>query len=55
MIARDARTDVVPMAPPDGDRSARQRRSANLRTALILLSIAAVFFVGIIVKRMMMG
>jgi hypothetical protein len=28
-------------------------KSANLRTALVLLSIVAMFFVGVIVNRMM--
>jgi len=36
-----------PMPGPD--------RRNNLRTALILLSVAAVFFAGIIVNRMMFG
>ncbi|HPU54279.1 MAG TPA: cytochrome oxidase small assembly protein [Burkholderiaceae bacterium] len=30
-------------------------RNRNLRTALILLSIAAVFFAGVIVNRMLFG
>jgi hypothetical protein len=30
-------------------------RSRNVRTALILLSIAVVFFVGVIVNRMLTG
>ncbi|MFA7664986.1 MAG: cytochrome oxidase small assembly protein [Burkholderiaceae bacterium] len=30
-------------------------RNRNLRTALILLSIAAVFFVGVIANRMIFG
>ena len=30
-------------------------RGGNLRTALILLSIAAVFFVGVIVNRWLFG
>jgi len=30
-------------------------RSRNVRTALILLSIAVVFFVGVIVNRMLIG
>ncbi|MFZ4760521.1 MAG: cytochrome oxidase small assembly protein [Burkholderiaceae bacterium] len=32
-----------------------RRRPANVRTALVLLSIAAVFFAGIIAKRVFMG
>ena len=36
-----------------GDGDAARRR--NLRTALILLSIAAVFFAGIIVNRWLFG
>jgi len=39
------------MASTDG-RDGGRRRSANLRTALVLLSIAAVFFAGVIVNRM---
>jgi hypothetical protein len=31
--------------------STPRRQPANLRTALVLLSIAAVFFAGVIVKR----
>jgi hypothetical protein len=38
------------MAPTD-DRDDARRRSGNLRTALVLLSIAAVFFAGVIAKR----
>jgi hypothetical protein len=38
---------TVPSAPP--------RRATNVRTALVLLSIAAVFFLGVIAKRMFMG
>ncbi len=34
----------------DEDRKAR-RRAGNLRTALVLLSIAAAFFIGVIVNR----
>lgn len=34
-----------------GEHAAAEMRGRNLRTALILLSIAAVFFGGIIVKR----
>jgi hypothetical protein len=32
-----------------------QRRPANLRTALVLLSVAAVFFAGVIAKRVFFG
>lgn len=39
------------MASTD-DRGGGRRKSANLRTALVLLSIAAVFFAGVIVNRM---
>lgn len=31
------------------------RRPANLRTALVLLSVAAMFFAGIIAKRVLFG
>ena len=33
----------------------RAARSRNLRTALVLLSIAAVFFFGVIVNRILAG
>jgi hypothetical protein len=39
----------MPVSKPDDQRSAQ--RGANLRTALILLSIAAVFFGGIIASQ----
>ena len=42
------------MASTD-DRNGGRRRTANLRTALVLLSIAAVFFAGVIVNRMLAG
>ena len=42
------------MASTD-DRGEAKRKSANLRTALVLLSIAAVFFAGVIAKRMFVG
>jgi hypothetical protein len=37
------------------DRRTPQRRPANLRTALVLLSIAAMFFAGVIAKRVFLG
>jgi hypothetical protein len=37
------------------DRQPPSRRPANLRTALVLLSIAAVFFAGVIAKRVFFG
>jgi hypothetical protein len=37
---------------PKGDEAAR-RKAANLKTALVLLSIAVVFFVGIIASKFM--
>jgi hypothetical protein len=40
----DAMTDHTPPVPG---------KSANLRTALVLLSIVAMFFIGVIVNRMM--
>jgi hypothetical protein len=40
----DAMTDHTPAVPG---------KSANLRTALVLLSIVAMFFIGVIVNRMM--
>jgi len=36
-------------------REQRPKRPANLRTALVLLSIAAVFFAGVIINRMYFG
>jgi len=39
----------MPVSKPDDQRNAQ--RGANLRTALILLSIAAVFFGGIIASQ----
>ena len=36
---------------PQGDEAAR-RKAANLKTALILLTIAVVFFVGIIASKL---
>jgi hypothetical protein len=36
---------------PGSDR----RKSSNVRTALVLLSIAAVFFAGVIAKRVFFG
>ena len=35
--------------------STDQRRPANLRTALVLLSVAVVFFAGVIAKRIFFG
>jgi hypothetical protein len=37
------------------DRDPPPRTSANLRTALVLLSIAAAFFAGIVVKKVFFG
>lgn len=39
------------MAVPDQD----QRKKSNLRLALILASIAAVFFIGFMVKMVLLG
>ncbi|GAB1435717.1 hypothetical protein ABIC99_002897 [Sphaerotilus sulfidivorans] len=39
---------------PDDDRAA-DRRSANLRLALILASVATVFFVGFVAKIALLG
>ncbi len=47
------RSDMSAPAPRD-PRSEQQRR-ANLRTALVFASIAAVFFVGVIVARYLGG
>ena len=32
-----------------------RRRTANVRTALVLLTVALVFFAGVIAKRVMFG
>jgi hypothetical protein len=40
---------------PTGRDDARKLRAANLRTALVLASIALVFFVGVIASRFMGG
>ena len=37
------------------DRRPLQRKPANLRTALVLLSIAVMFFAGVIAKRVFLG
>ena len=38
-----------------GERDAPRRKPANLRTALVLLTIAAAFFAGVIAKRVFVG
>ena len=45
------------MADDQQEPGSRQReiRSRNIRTALILLSIAAVFFFGVIINRILAG
>lgn len=46
------------MTPQDATMADSQRPSrkpANLRTALVLLSIAVVFFAGVIAKRVFFG
>ena len=43
------------MSQPGNSMSDAPKGKANLRTALILLSVAAVFFVGVIVKRWLAG
>jgi hypothetical protein len=42
------------MAQTD-ERDPYRRKPANLRTALVLLTIAAAFFAGIIAKRVFLG
>ena len=42
------------MASTD-DRGGGRRKPANLRTALVLLTIAAAFFAGVIAKRVFVG
>jgi hypothetical protein len=37
------------------DRETGPRKPANMRTALVLLSIAVLFFAGVIGKRMLFG
>ena len=37
------------------DTSKAPRKPANLRTALILLSVAVMFFAGVIAKRVFLG
>ena len=37
------------------DREAGPRKPANMRTALVLLSIAVLFFAGVIAKRVLFG
>jgi hypothetical protein len=37
------------------DRETGAHQPANLRTALVLLSIALLFFAGVIAKRMLLG
>lgn len=47
---------MAPMHPMTDDRHQQPRhRVANLRTALVLLSIAAVFFAGVIINRVFFG
>jgi hypothetical protein len=40
---------------PSANDAARRLRASNLRTALVLASIAAVFFVGVIAARVFAG
>jgi uncharacterized membrane protein (DUF4010 family) len=49
------RTDVDRAGAASATDTAQSRRASNRRTALILLSIAAVFFVGIIATRWIGG
>lgn len=37
------------------DRETDPRKPANMRTALVLLSVAVLFFAGVIAKRMLLG
>jgi hypothetical protein len=47
---------MAQMLPMTDDRHPPVRhKAANLRTALVLLSIAAVFFAGVIVNRVYFG
>ncbi len=46
---------VVREQPMNAQPGSGERRKANLRTALVLLSVAAVFFAGIVAKRALFG
>ena len=41
------------MSVMTGDRSTEQQRKANLRLALVLGSVAVVFFVGFVIKMVL--
>lgn len=45
----------VAKASPDMARLSADERRQNRRTALILLSVALVFFAGVIVRRWLLG
>jgi hypothetical protein len=49
------RTDPSPGVMPSGARDPAQLRRSNVRTALVLASIAATFFVGVIASKFMGG
>ena len=50
-----AATPMDPHAAMTDDRHTPPRKPANLRTALVLLTIAAAFFAGVIAKRVFVG
>ncbi len=45
------------MPPPTGPvkMASNYKKPSNLKTALVLLTIAAVFFAGVVVNRMLFG
>lgn len=49
------RTEPAPAVRPPGARDPAQLRRSNVRTALVLASIAATFFVGVIVSKFLGG
>lgn len=49
------RIESSPGGTPRGARDPAQLRRSNLRTALVLASIAATFFVGVIASKFMGG
>ena len=46
---------MTPLDATMADEQPERRKPANLRTALVLLSIAVVFFAGVIAKRVFFG
>jgi hypothetical protein len=50
-----ALSQTSPLRPDPADRRHPAGQRANLRTALILLSVAAAFFAGIVIKHWLFG